>query len=78
MRLVLLIFVLISVGCGSPECETLKRCCEASAELPGMGGACGMANDVTDPAKCQSITDTIRTMYERREVPVPAVCESQS
>lgn len=78
MRLLVLFFTIFSVGCGSPECERLLRCCEASQDLPGMGGACGMARDVTDPGKCQSITDTIRTMYERQEVPVPAVCESKS
>lgn len=78
MRALLLVFFgIFLAGCKPNQCEQLMECCQASADLPRVGGACAMSADVRDGEKCQMITETIQAMYEKRDEPIPAACQTQ-
>ncbi|MFU8805068.1 MAG: hypothetical protein ACNA8W_14740 [Bradymonadaceae bacterium] len=79
-RKFLLIFVtvalvLLTVGCKERECREMMRCCEAAAEIDGVGHTCGpMAANVRDPTTCRTIMRTLRYMLEDKGRPVPQEC----
>ena len=62
-------------GCRAPDCQRMQACCEAIADEPGVGEACGdIASNVRDPETCRTITRTVRYMYDERDAEPPAVC----
>jgi hypothetical protein len=69
-------FLMGATGCRAAECREMLRCCEAAAEVEGVGHTCGkMASGVRDPTTCRTILRTMRYMLEDRGEAVPAECK---
>ena len=68
-----------STACNDPQCQLMTRCCEALADLDGVGHACGeMSAGVTDPKTCTSIVQTLTYMVEDQGASLPAQCLEQN
>lgn len=72
---VVLVLVLVGFGCKGPQCERLAQCCEASGDLPGVGEACKLSQNVANEEKCGEIANTLVYMYTQKKIEVPAVCQ---
>jgi hypothetical protein len=77
-RIVLLSLLILTLasGCRASDCEQMMQCCRSVKGLDGLGSACGsLAEGASDPNTCRSVTMTVRLMLERKQQPVPAVCQ---
>ena len=64
-------------ACKASECQQMLACCDAIADLPGVGPrACGsIAEGTKDPQTCRVVKQTARYMLEDRKNPIPAACQ---
>lgn len=73
---VLVLLALVSTGCKSDSCRQMRACCDAVAEVEGMGEACGkLTKNVTKPETCLSVVQTVSYMYEDRGMELPDACQ---
>ena len=72
----LLALSIVTTGCTTPECEVMSACCDAVADLEGLGSACGeLSAGTNDRDTCRTVVDTIVYMLEDRDRPIPNACE---
>ncbi len=72
----ILLFALVATfGCRAPECEQMLQCCEAVADMEGMGTAClALGEETRDPTTCRDVVRTIGYMLDDRDQTKPDAC----
>ena len=71
--------VSMMTACKPAECQQLVDCCAAVQDNERVGKSCGgLANGVSDPQKCQSITQTVGFMLESKGQEVPPACRVEA
>ena len=78
MKPLMLLLFFLSLGCESPKCDTLKRCCAASTDLAGVGSACKLSQNVANDEKCGEIVETLGYMYTSKKLPIPQACQLEA
>lgn len=60
-----LILSTVATGCRAQECQQMQRCCQALADLEGVGQSCDeLAKQTKDPTTCRAVLRTLTYLVE--------------